>query len=167
MTTTCSVSDTGIVAILFAMIALAGCESGDSVSSSLDALIQRCNAGETEVCVEVVRAVSEGGSRAMDAFRANRYINTTLEGAEKDCATTASGRNGCFMLGRLYLEGLGVPRDEQKGLAYVWMGCAAGNSVACQYLEKGGYFLSDADVPPRRTNLTTLETPDGPDEMPL
>lgn|GEM_PF-3771978 len=146
MKSTCCVSIAGSVALILGICLVSGCEPDVPEPDAFDALIEACDAGKAETCATVADAFATGKQVGQDQQLAAQYIKRTLALATQNCDAGWTETSGCLMLGRIYLEGIGVHRDEQRGLAYLWKGCAGGDLRACEYLEQAGYFPADENA---------------------
>lgn len=93
--------------------------SGQSIA--FDYYVDSCNANDADACANAARVLDEPGWKVHDEALSAQYFAKACNANPYYCGD----------LGQLYLDGKGVARDQEKGLAFFDRGCAAKNAVAC------------------------------------
>jgi TPR repeat protein len=73
-----------------------------------------------------------------DPEAAQLFYRFTRDLAEGYCDEGGDRVHGCSQLGRMYSEGLGVDRNDRRGVELRRRGCSGGDSLACMYLQNEG-----------------------------
>ena len=97
-----------------------------------------CLEGRMNACESLGDAYSSGIGAAADAEAAKLFHDYMRLLAKAYCEAGGDTIHGCSQLGRIYYEGLGTARREQRGIELLRRGCAGGDDLACMYLGNEG-----------------------------
>lgn len=93
--------------------------------------VEKCQNGNSNVCLEVGEFYEEGMLVKRDYIKALKFY-------EQSC--TLQNAEGCMYLGYMYDEALGVKQDYVTAIKYYTQGCDGGNIIGCRFL---GYLYDE------------------------
>jgi hypothetical protein len=117
-----------ILALLWLLLAAAqpALAGNDARSGYTAAELQRqCDSGDAEACFRAANGFPVGSQDPID--------NATWRAHFLDLACKGGESEGCVMLGVLYDNGKGVPKDEARAAALYEMGCNGNASLGCVF----------------------------------
>ena len=118
-----------------------------SVPGDLEHFWTDCLQGLMNACESLGDAYRTGIGVAAEPETARLFYAMTVNLTEIYCDAGPETVHGCSQLGRMYHQGLGVTRNETRGVDLLQRGCAGGDDLACLYLDNVGLPSSEPQSP--------------------